>query len=152
MKSIITFYHYDTNTKKIHLNTYMIYLLKRKKVIKLRKWSFNFSHLKTFIFIWTLLLQVNALFMNVVGTLPIQCISCWVVFFHSFWFEFNRVCVNCSFIHLLLWQSKPHPFFQAIHQTDQAVTMFYLHLVNSNNICSIFSEFSAHSVYMMKNI
>ena len=102
---------------KIHLNTCMICLLKRKKVVKLRKWSFNFSYLKTFIFLWTLLLQVNALFMNVVGTLPIQCISCWVVFFHSFWFEFNRVCVNCSFIHLLLWQSKPHPFFkQSIKQ------------------------------------
>ena len=64
----------------------------------------------------------------------------------------KRVCVNCSFIHLFHWQSKPHPFFQAIHQTDQAVTMLYLHLVNSNNICSIFSVFTAHLVDMMKNI
>ena len=135
--------------KKLYLHSCKIYLLKRKIVVKVRKWSFNFLLFENFYILWTLLLQVNALFMNVVGTLPIQCISCWVVFFHSFWFEFNRVCVNCSFIHLFHWQSKPHPFFQAIHQTDQAVTMFYLHSVNSNNICLIFSEFTANSVCMM---
>ena len=82
-----------------------------KKLLKLLNGCISMSYFKSFIWLWTLLLQVNALFMNVVGTLPIQCISCWVVFFHSFWFKFNRVCVNCSFIHLLPWQSKPHPFF-----------------------------------------
>ena len=55
----------------------------------------------------TIALQVNEIFMRTIGTLPIHFIQCLVVWL--IW-AVTIGCSNWSFIHLLHWQDKPHPF------------------------------------------